>query len=34
MEKTRRYEFEGIAFEVPLRYDPLSGLYIEESPDF
>lgn len=34
MEKTRRYEFEGIALEVPLRYDPLSGLYIEEYPDF
>lgn len=34
MEKTRRYEFEGITLEVPLRYDPLSKMYIEEYPDF
>lgn len=34
MEKTRRYEFEGVVLEIPLRYDPLSQMYIEEYPDF
>ena len=34
MDKTRHYEFEGVAIEIPLRYDPLSKMYIEEYPDF
>ena len=34
MEKYRRYEFEGIELEIPLRYDALSHMYIEEYPDF
>ena len=34
MGKTRRYEFEGVALEIPLRYDELSHMYIEEYPDF
>ena len=34
MEKYRRYEFEGIALEIPLRYDAFSRMYIEEYPDF
>ena len=34
MEKTRHYEFDGVTLEIPLRYDPLSKLYIEEYPDF
>lgn len=34
VEKCRRYEFEGIALEIPLRYDALSHMYIEEYPDF
>lgn len=34
MKKIRRYEFEGIALEISLRYDELSQMYIEEYPDF
>ena len=34
MEKIRRYEFEGVVLEIPLRYDTLSQMYIEEYPDF
>ena len=34
MEKIRHYEFEGVALDIPLRYDSLSKLYIEEYPDF
>lgn len=34
MAETRRYEFEGVVLEIPLRYDPLSRMYIEEYPDF
>ena len=34
MEKYRRYEFEGIELEIPLRYDAFSRMYIEEYPDF
>ena len=34
MEKARRYEFEGVVLEIPLRYDALSRMYIEEYPDF
>ena len=34
MEKFRRYEFEGITIEIPLRYDELSKMYLEEYPDF
>ena len=31
---TRRYEFEGVALEIPLRYDERSNMYLEEYPDF
>ena len=34
MEKVRRYEFEGVTLEIPLRYDERSQIYIEEYPDF
>ena len=34
MEKTRRYEFEGVTLEIPLRYDARSRMYLEEYPDF
>lgn len=34
MEKLRRYNVEGTEIEVPLRYDELSGKYLEEYPDF
>ena len=34
MEKTRRYEFEGVVLDIPLRYDQRSRIYIEEYPDF
>ena len=34
MEKIRRYTFEGLTLEIPLRYDELSHMYIEEYPDF
>ena len=34
MEKTRHYEFEGVALEIPLRYDELAHMYIEVYPDF
>lgn len=34
MEMSRRYEFEGIVLEIPLRYDEHSRMYIEEYPDF
>lgn len=34
MEKTRHYEFEGVALEIPLRYDELARMYIEVYPDF
>lgn len=34
MAETRRYEFEGVVLEIPLRYGPLSRTYIEEYPDF
>lgn len=34
MKKIRRYEIEGITLEIPLRFDALSQIYIEEYPDF
>ena len=34
MEKTRRYEFEGVILDIPLRYDPHLHRYIEKYPDF
>ena len=34
MEKTRHYEFEGVTLEIPLHYDELSQMFIEEYPDF
>ncbi len=34
MNKTRRYEFEGLILEIPLYYDEQSDMYIEDYPDF
>ncbi len=34
MEKTRLYDIEGVLLEIPLRYDELAQMYIEEYPDF
>lgn len=34
MEKTRRYNIEGAILNIPLRYDKLSRMEIEEYPDF
>ncbi len=34
MKRTRRYEIEGIVLEIPLRYDAMTGIMIEEYPDF
>ncbi len=34
MNQTRRYEFEGLTLDIPLRYDERSGQYLEEYPDF
>ena len=34
MEKSRRYELGGLVLDIPLRYDELSHMYIEEYPDF
>lgn len=33
-KKSRRYEFEGVVLDIPLRYDSLADMYIEEYPDF
>ncbi|MCC8028651.1 MAG: hypothetical protein LIO75_02440 [Lachnospiraceae bacterium] len=33
-KKIRRYEFEGITLDIPLYYDELSDMYLEEYPDF
>ncbi|MCD8120104.1 MAG: hypothetical protein LUE29_11635 [Lachnospiraceae bacterium] len=32
--KTRRFEFEGVILDVPLRYDEVFDIYIEDYPDF
>ena len=34
MNKTRRYDVEGTILEIPLRYDELARVYVEEYPDF
>ncbi len=34
MKKTKRYEIEGTAIDISLRYDESVGMYIEEYPDF
>ncbi len=34
METVRRYEFEGLSLDIPLRFDEAAGIYIEEYPDF
>ncbi len=34
MEQFRHYDYEGVNLDVPLRYDPGAGIYIEEYPDF
>lgn len=34
MEQSRRYAFEGVTLEIPLRYDARSQMYLEEYPDF
>lgn len=34
MEKTKKYSVEGMSLTIPLRYDKMSGKYIEVYPDF
>lgn len=34
MDKTIRYEFEGVSLEIPLHYDQRAQMYLEEYPDF
>lgn len=34
MDKTKRYDFEGVSLEIPLHYDPRAHMYLEEYPDF
>ena len=34
MKNVRRYNIEGVEIEIPLRYDKISGIYLEEYPDF
>lgn len=33
MKKVRHYNIEGREIEIPLRYDCISGIYLEEYPD-
>ncbi|MCD8312512.1 MAG: hypothetical protein LUD44_07820 [Firmicutes bacterium] len=33
-KKTRHYEFEGAVFDIPMYYDELTGVYIEEYRNF
>ena len=33
MERTRRHNIEGAILDIPLRYDELAGMDIEEYPD-
>ncbi len=34
MDQVRRYLFEGVVIDIPLRYDEQADMYIEEYPDF
>ena len=34
MEKTKEYHVEGVTLTIPLRYDEISGRYMEVYPDF
>ncbi len=34
MDRVRRYEFEGVVLDIPLRFDEKSGMDIEIYPDF
>ena len=34
MEKTRIYDVDGAILEIPLRYDELAQMYVEDYPDF
>ena len=34
MKKTRKYDIEGTILEVPLRFDELAQIYVEDYPDF
>lgn len=34
MQDTRRYEFDGIAIDIPIHFDERSKIYIEDYPDF
>ncbi len=34
MQKTRRYEIEGLIIDIPIHYDQQSQMYIEDYPDF
>lgn len=33
MKLSRFYQLEGVTLEIPLHYDPLSHIYIEDYPD-
>ncbi len=34
MNRTRRYIIEGVTIAIPLHYAELTGIYIEDYPDF
>ncbi len=34
MAETRRYEIDGMAIDIPIHYDELAKMYIEDYPDF
>lgn len=34
MEKTKKYDVEGVTLTIPLRYDKKSGRYMKTYPDF
>ncbi len=34
MKKTKKYNIEGVMLTIPLRYDEISGRYMEVYPDF
>ncbi len=34
MQDKRRYEFDGIAIDIPIHFDERSKIYIEDYPDF
>ncbi len=34
LKQTRQYLVEGALLEIPIRFDEMAGIYIEEYPDF